>query len=141
MLQHLVLALNHISSSAFQRLLYQTIFLVAFYCFLCVGELTVKGPNLKSLVHVQDLHFQFCNNVVTSATIVIKDFKHKTTRRHFSVTLRSKRFQSSYSAKVRGGAKQKWKGEGEGRRGNACLQTPRFWKTPLDILRFGSFVN
>ena len=31
-------------------------------------------------------------------------------------------------------------GEG-GVRGNACLQTPRFWKTPLDILRFGSFVN
>ena len=33
------------------------------------------------------------------------------------------------------------KGEGEGRRGNACPQTPRFWKTPLDISRFGSFVN
>ena len=107
MLQHLVLALNHTSSSAFQRLLYQTIFLVAFYCFFCVGELTVKGPNLKSLVHVQDLHFQFSNNVVTSATIVITDFKHKTTRRPFSVTLRSKRFQSSYSAKVRAGAKNK----------------------------------
>ena len=26
-------------------------------------------------------------------------------------------------------------------RGNACPQTPRFWKTPLDISRFGSFVN
>ena len=31
--------------------------------------------------------------------------------------------------------------EGEGRRGNACPQTPRFGKTPLDISRFGSFVN
>ena len=30
---------------------------------------------------------------------------------------------------------------GEGRRGNACPQTPRFWKTPLDISWFGSFVN
>ena len=56
-------------------------FLVAFYGFFRVGELTVKGANLKSLVHVQDLHFQFSNNVVTSATIVIKDFKHNTTRR------------------------------------------------------------
>ena len=37
--------------------------------------------------------------------------------------------------------KKKWKGEGERRRGNACPQTPRFWKTPLDISRFGSFVN
>ena len=50
-------------------------FLVVFYGFFRVGELTVKGANLKSLrlVHVQDLHFQFSNNVVTSATIVIKD--------------------------------------------------------------------
>ena len=37
--------------------------------------------------------------------------------------------------------KKRWKGEGEGRRGNACPQTPRFWKTPLDISRFGWFVN
>ena len=56
-------------------------------------------------------------------------------------SLRSKRFQSSYCAKVRAEAKKRLKGEGEGRRGNACPQTPRFWKTPLDISRFGSFVN
>ena len=57
------------------------------------------------------------------------------------VSLRSKRFQSSYSSKVRAWAKKKWKWEGEGRRGNYCPQTPQFWKTPLDISRFGSFVN
>ena len=57
------------------------------------------------------------------------------------LSLRSKRFQSSYCAKVRAEAKKRLKGEGEGRRGNACSQTPRFWKTPLDISRFGSFVN
>ena len=49
------------------------------------------------------------------------------------VGLRSKRFQSSYCAKVREEAKKRLKGEGEGRRGNACPQTPRFWKAPLDI--------
>ena len=43
--------------------------------------------------------------------------------------------------KLERGQKKKWKGEGEGRRGNDCPQTPRFWKTPLDISRFGSFVN
>ena len=85
-LQHLVLALNHTNSSVFQRLLYQTLFLVA-YGFFRVGELTVKGANLKSLVHVQDLYFQFSNNVVTSVTTVIKDFKHNTTRCPFSVFL------------------------------------------------------
>ena len=59
-------------------------------------------------------------------------------------SLCSKRFQSRYSAKVGAGAK-KWKGEGEGegegRIGNACPQTPRFWKTPLDISRLASFVS
>ena len=40
-------------------------------------------------------------------------------------SLRSKRFQSSHCAKVRAGAKKKrWKGEGQGRRGNACPQAP-----------------
>ena len=59
----------------------------------------------------------------------------------FSPSLRSKRFQSGYCAKVRAEAKKRLKWEGEGRRGNASPQTPRFWKTPLDISRFGSFVN
>ena len=59
--------------------------------------------------------------------------------RRLIVSPRSKRFQSSYWAKVRAKAKKRLKGEGEGegRRGNACPQTPRFWKTPLDISRFG----
>ena len=35
---------------------------------------------------------------------------------------------------------KKWKGEGVGRKGNACPQTPRFWKTALEISRFVSFV-
>ena len=36
---------------------------------------------------------------------------------------------------------KKWKGEGVGRKGNACSQTPRFWKTSLEISWFVSFVN
>ena len=31
--------------------------------------------------------------------------------------------------------------EGEGGGGGACPQTPRFWKTPLEFSRFGSFEN
>ena len=58
-----------------------------------------------------------------------------------NASLRSKRFQSSYCTKVREEAKKRLKGEGKGRRGNACPQTPQFWKTPLDISPFVSFVN
>ena len=56
-------------------------------------------------------------------------------------SLCNKRFQPSYCAKVRAEAKKSLKGEGKGRRGNACPQTQRFCKTSLDISRFGSFVN
>ena len=86
-LQHLVLALNNTNSSAFQRLLYQTMFLVAFYGFFRVGELTAKSANFQPLLQIRDLHFHFKQNFVTSATIVIKDFEHNTNRRPFSVVL------------------------------------------------------
>ena len=45
-------------------------------------------------------------------------------------SLRSKRFQSSYGAKVRAGTKKKrWKGKG--RRGNACGQAFPSFPSPL----------
>ena len=47
--------LNHTNSSAFQRLLYKTMFLVAFYGYFRLDELTAKRANLRPLVHVQDL--------------------------------------------------------------------------------------
>ena len=39
-------------------------------------------------------------------------------------SLHNKRFQSSYCAKVVAKANLKWRGNGEGRRGNACPRTP-----------------
>ena len=45
-------------------------------------------------------------------------------RRLAKFSLYSKRFQSSYCAKFVAKANLKWSGEGKGRRGNACPQTP-----------------
>ena len=45
-------------------------------------------------------------------------------RRIAKFSLYSKRFQSSYCAKFVAKANLKWSGEGKGRRGNACPQTP-----------------
>ena len=49
-------------------------------------------------------------------------------RRLAKFSLHSKRFQSSYCAKVVAKANLKWNGEGEGRRGNPCPQTQ--WSFP-----------
>ena len=62
-------------------------FLVAFYGFFRVGELTAKGTNLKPLVQIQNLHFKFKDNCVTAATILIADHKHNSSKRPFSVVL------------------------------------------------------
>ena len=40
-----------------------------------------------TLLQIRDLHFHFTQNFVTSATIVITDFKHNTNRRPFSEVL------------------------------------------------------
>ena len=45
-------------------------------------------------------------------------------RRLAKFIVHSKRFQSSYCAKVVAKTNLKWSGKGEGRRGNACPQTP-----------------
>lgn len=68
---HLALAENHTNFSAFQQLLYKTMFLVAFYCFFRLGELTAKGANIRPLLHVEDLSFQSRHSCVTSASVVI----------------------------------------------------------------------
>ena len=49
-------------------------------------------------------------------------------RRLAKFIVHSKRFQSSYCAKVVAKTNLKWSGKGEGRRGNACPQTP--WSFP-----------
>ena len=49
-------------------------------------------------------------------------------RRLAKLIVHSKRFQSSYCAKVVAKTNLKWSGKGEGRRGNACPQTP--WSFP-----------
>ena len=55
-------------------------------------------------------------------------------------SLRSKRFQSSYWANARTGAKKNDGGRG-GEKRKWLPANPRFWKTPFDISQFGSFVN
>ena len=74
-----------IARGILQRLV--LMFLVAFYGFFQVGELTVKGANLKPFVQIQNLQFQFKDTCVTAATIVIIDYKHNSSRRPFSVVL------------------------------------------------------
>ena len=58
------------------------------------------------------------------------------TNRTLIGSLRGKRLQSSYCAKVRAGAKKKG-GGGGGEKRKRLPANPRFWKTPLDISRFG----
>ena len=87
-LHELVQALNHTITPAYQILLFQTMFLVAFYGFFRVGELTIKTPERRqSVLQFQSLSFLKSRNEVQAAKLVITDYKHNTTGRSFSIII------------------------------------------------------
>ena len=87
-LHKLVLALNHTITTAYQILLFQTMFLVAFYGLFRVGELTVRTPARRhSVLQFQSLSFLQPQNKVQAAKLVISDYKYNTTGRPFSILI------------------------------------------------------
>ena len=63
-------------------------FLVAFYGFFRVGELTIKTPERRhSVLQFQSLSFLKSRNEVQAAKLVITDYKHNTTGRPFSIII------------------------------------------------------
>ena len=96
-------------------------------------ELTVNAQNEDSYPLAQMFHFYLSKEGFVVIEVIVRvwlAYVASVSDRVIARTLERKK-------------KKKWKGkgEGDGRRGNACQQPPRFWKTPLDISRFGSFVN
>ena len=83
MLHKLVLALSHTITSAYDILLFQTMFLVAFYGFFRLGELMIKTPERRhSVLQFQSLYFLKSQSEVQAAKLVISDYKHSTTFLH-----------------------------------------------------------
>ena len=67
---------------AYHILLFQTTFLVAFYGFFRVGELTIKTPERRhSVIQFQSLSFLKSRSEVQAAKLVIWDYEHNTTGR------------------------------------------------------------
>ena len=79
-LHKLVLALSHTITLAYHILLFQTMFLLAFYGFFRVGELTIKTPKRRHFVDLQFQSLSFLNSQseVQAAKLVILD-QHNTT--------------------------------------------------------------
>ena len=75
----LVLALSHTITSASHILLFQTMFLVAFYGLFWVGELTIKTLERRhSVLQFQSLSFLNSQSEVQATKLVISD-QHNTT--------------------------------------------------------------
>ena len=74
------LSLIHIITLAYHILLFQTMFLVAFYGFFRVGELTTKTTKRRrSVLQFQFLSFLKPRSEVPAAKLVTSDYKHNTT--------------------------------------------------------------
>ena len=77
-----MLAFIHTIKPAYHILLFQTMFLVAFYGFFRVGELTIKTPERRhSVLQFQSLSFLKSRSEVQAAKLVIWDYEHNTTGR------------------------------------------------------------
>ena len=78
----LVLALSHTITPVYHILLFQTMFLVAFYGFFRVGELTIKTTERRhSVLQFQFMSFLKPRSEVQFAKLVTSDYKHNTTGR------------------------------------------------------------
>ena len=103
-----------------------------------------QAPLAKHLIPSHAIFNFICNVLACSQGLGkrynLKLFDSIMTVKTLVVSLGSKRFQSSYWAKVRAGAKKIEGGRG-GEKRRRLPANPRFWKAPFDISRFGSSVN
>ena len=75
-LQKLVVALPKVNTHVFQHTMLKSMFCLAFYAFLRIGEIAVKNKNDIKVIMRNDIHFHYNNNIISGATIVMKKFKH-----------------------------------------------------------------
>ena len=88
LLYELIAALDHTSPSGYQRALYKSMFLLAFYGFFRIGELTCKLS--RQSAHALQFHnvtFLVHDNETRSVKIVITQFKHNTNNRPFTIII------------------------------------------------------
>ena len=94
LLYELVRALTHTNTYAYQRSLYGAMFMIAFYGFFRIGELTCKTRTMSSAaLQFDQVTLLKVANRVTAVKIVITRFKHNTSNRAFSVLIESEQYE------------------------------------------------
>ncbi|XP_052769877.1 uncharacterized protein LOC128209737 isoform X2 [Mya arenaria] len=75
-LSALLTALKHVVSDHFTRTLLRAMFLLAFFGLFRVGEIAYSPKGSQNLVKREDVSFQCCNSMVSSFSIILKQYKH-----------------------------------------------------------------
>lgn len=87
-LHEIVGSLHHTNSSAFQRILFSAMFLMAFYGFFRIGELAAKSANAgDSVVQYNNMRFLTQRGIIRMVKITITNFKHNTNSRPFDILI------------------------------------------------------
>lgn len=95
LLYELVRALQHTSTSAYGRSLFGAMFMIAFYGFFRIGELSCKSKkHTTAVVQFNQVTFLKHSDRVTAVKIVITKFKHNTNNRPFIITIESEPFEA-----------------------------------------------
>ena len=85
-LHDLVNSLEDTNFSAAQRILFSTMFLMAFYGFFRIGELAAKSV-CSSVVQYDNLRLLTSAGKIHSAKITIRHFKHNTSNRPYDIVI------------------------------------------------------
>jgi len=81
-MKQLIISLTHTRKSYFARVLFKSMYLLAFHCFLRIGEFTQsKGKNDHTL-QVQSIKFDHKTSGSSSFELTMNSFKHSTGKPH-----------------------------------------------------------
>ena len=89
-LKRIITSLATITSLRYEKLLMKALILTVFHALLRVGEVTARASsNGANILQISDCEFELCKTKATSMSITIREFKHNTSRKPFTITIQS----------------------------------------------------
>jgi hypothetical protein len=88
-LGHLLQALAHVTKAYYQRIMFEAMFLLAFYAFLRIWEITSCSKTYKNLLMFQDVTLHKYQSGQTTANLKMSHFKHSTSKHPVLLEIKS----------------------------------------------------
>jgi hypothetical protein len=88
-LGHLLQALAHVTKAYYQRIMFEAMFLLAFYAFMRIGEITSRSKTYQNLLMFQDVTLHKYKSSQTTVNLKMSHFKHSTSKQMVLLEIKS----------------------------------------------------